>query len=306
VQHGLSGNDPVRIGDQDGQDRTLIRGEPDHLASLQDLLAVEIDHQVLELQPAMDAHRGRGFQGRGPAGDPLGMPGEPIEALLSIHSLAEQAERLIRRSLAIAERAPGADDPGVALVLNDLGALHIRQGRYRDAELALTRLLAIQERRLGPEHPDLSYALNNLGGLAQMAGRCEEAGALFARPLALRRRALGPEHPSVASVLMNTGSLALDLGREREAVDLLLDAERIFLLSFSSDHPSIAISRFHRATAHHRLGDLDAANELLRCATSTWVGTAGEEHPRVAQCLSSLARLRDDQCRYEEAGELSA
>jgi hypothetical protein len=44
------------------------------------------------------------------------------------------AEPLFKRSLAIREKALGPDHPAVALLLNNLAALHRAQGRYVDAE----------------------------------------------------------------------------------------------------------------------------------------------------------------------------
>jgi tetratricopeptide (TPR) repeat protein len=64
------------------------------------------------------------------------------------------AEPLYKRSLAIREKALGADHPDVATSLNNLANLYRAQGRYADAEPLYKRALAIRERVLGPDHPE--------------------------------------------------------------------------------------------------------------------------------------------------------
>jgi len=65
--------------------------------------------------------------------------------LLYIEQGRDGAEPLLKRSLAIKEKAFGPNHQGVAISLNSLAALYINQGRYTDAELSLKQSLAIRE-----------------------------------------------------------------------------------------------------------------------------------------------------------------
>ena len=71
----------------------------------------------------------------------------------------------LKRSLAIREKAIGADHRPVAQSLNNLASLYHTQGRYADAEPLYKRALAIREKALGPDHPDVAQSLNNLAAL---------------------------------------------------------------------------------------------------------------------------------------------
>jgi len=63
-----------------------------------------------------------------------------------------EAAPLYERSLAISEKALGAEHPDVAATLNNLAGVYDAQGRYDDAESLYERALAIRERVLGPDY----------------------------------------------------------------------------------------------------------------------------------------------------------
>jgi tetratricopeptide (TPR) repeat protein len=64
-----------------------------------------------------------------------------------------EAEQLLKRALAIDEKAVGPEHLSVAIGLNNLSALYDDQGRYAAAEPLYRRALAISEKALGPDHP---------------------------------------------------------------------------------------------------------------------------------------------------------
>lgn len=94
------------------------------------------------------------------------------------------AEPLIKRSLAIREKALGRDHPDVARSLNNLADLYQRQGRYADAEPVFKRALAIREQAVGPNHPDTVASVNNLASLYQAEGDSADALPLVERMIA--------------------------------------------------------------------------------------------------------------------------
>ena len=91
------------------------------------------------------------------------------------------AEPLLKRGLAIREKALGPEHPNTAQSLNNLAALYDRQGRYEEAEPLYQRALAIREKALGPEHPNTATSLNNLVAFYRSLGRGDEAARLEAR-----------------------------------------------------------------------------------------------------------------------------
>ena len=76
-----------------------------------------------------------------------------------------EAEPVLKRALAINEKARGPDHPDVATDLNNLAILYDDQGKYSEAEPLFKRALAIDEKALGPYHPDVAEGFNNLAVL---------------------------------------------------------------------------------------------------------------------------------------------
>ena len=105
-----------------------------------------------------------------------------------------EAEPLLKRALAIRERALGLDHPDVGLAHNNLAELYRQQGRYAEAEPLLKRALAIFEQALGRDHPAVATSLNNLAALHQDQGRTEEALDLVRR---LISQGTSMKHPAL-------------------------------------------------------------------------------------------------------------
>jgi tetratricopeptide (TPR) repeat protein len=99
------------------------------------------------------------------------------------------AESLYKRSLAINEKALGADHPDVAASLTNLANLYGAQGRYADAEPLYKRSLAINEKALGPGHPNVAISLATMDLLYDRQGRYADAESLYKRALAIREKA---------------------------------------------------------------------------------------------------------------------
>ena len=99
-----------------------------------------------------------------------------------------QAEPLLQRSLAIAEKALGPEHPNVATSLNNLALLYYTQGKYAQAEPLYRRALAIAEKALGSEHPNVATTLENHADLLQKTNRDAEAANLEARAQAIRAK----------------------------------------------------------------------------------------------------------------------
>ncbi len=99
-----------------------------------------------------------------------------------------EAESLLKRGLAIREKALGPEHPDMAGSLNNLAALYDDQGKYAEAEPLVKRVLAIFENALGPEHPDVAASLENYAALLRETGRSAEAAKMEARAEAIRAK----------------------------------------------------------------------------------------------------------------------
>jgi tetratricopeptide (TPR) repeat protein len=112
-----------------------------------------------------------------------------------------EAYDLAQHALALAESRFGPNHPIVALWVNSIGILLVREGRYAQAEAFFKRKLEIREKTLGLDHPDIATALNNLAVLYDRRGRYLDADPLYERSLAIREKAFGSDHPDVAHAL---------------------------------------------------------------------------------------------------------
>ena len=130
--------------------------------------------------------------------------------LLQVTGRMEDAEPLIRRSLAISEKSYGPEHPTVAVRLNNLAKLLHETDRLVEAEPLLRRALAITEASNDPDHPTVATRLSNLAQLLTATGRLDEAEQMLRRALAIRlrfTRVTGQQHPYLLWSLENYQNL---------------------------------------------------------------------------------------------------
>lgn len=104
----------------------------------------------------------------------------------------DQAERGLKRTLAIREKSSGPDDRVVAFNLQNLAAVYAEGGRFAEAEPLMKRSLALFEKAMGPDHPitaaSLDYYARILGKARGDAEARAEVRALSARARSIRDR----------------------------------------------------------------------------------------------------------------------
>ena len=197
---------------------------------------------------------------------------------------------MLRRALAIFEKAFGPEHPAVAIVLNNLGALHEAQGLLVEAEPLYRRALAIDEKSFGPNHPSVARDLNNLGALLGASHRFPEAERLIRRAVIIDEQSYGPKHPDVARNLNNLARLLQATNREIEAIPLYQRALTILEMSYGSGHPTVANALNNLAWLHAELGDWTEAAQFHRRAKPIMTAAPGREvdHDRSGLARASL------------------
>jgi tetratricopeptide (TPR) repeat protein len=136
----------------------------------------------------------------------------------------EQAERDIRRAVALKQKADGGDSWDVADSLMSMGLVLAARGNYADAIKTTDRARAIFERAYGPGSLHAAFALNNRGEFLNQLGRHEEALASCKQAIAEVEAVVGPENAFVGEPLTGSGMALVGLHRPREAVPLLTRA----------------------------------------------------------------------------------
>jgi len=174
-----------------------------------------------------------------------------------LHQTTE-AERLLRRSLAVLERV-GSSRAQRARIGEQLGAIVAARGRLDEALALLDAAAATAEATADPNSTALLAILNTRGTVHERRGAPDLALADYARALQLCEARLGPEHPDVAAVLNNMALLEDGKGHHEQARARLERALQIRRRALGEDHPTTATTRMNLGTLSLGTGDLDAA-----------------------------------------------
>ena len=218
-----------------------------------------------------------------------------------------EAEKTLRRALAISDRFFGTQSFIRGPPLNALSAVLMYTGRYAEAEQTLTEALTLNKKAPKPDNADVGVSLNNFGVLYSLTGQYRRSEAALREALALDTRVLGPDSPMVvinhvmlAHVLRITGQTAKAEPIARSALataEKLLGAER-------QDHPALALAQSNLAELLRVTGRHAEAEPLYRKGIANSTKYLGPDHPNVAALELMLAKLLHATGRDPEAIEL--
>lgn len=158
------------------------------------------------------------------------------------------AERLYSEALAMGEEHFGADDPALAVPLNELSRLYLRRSEHARAEPLLKRLLGIR-RASGELHPDVATVLAGLAAVRRGLGDDAAAEGLYRQALAIREIVHAPDHMAVVVTLEHLADTCAALRNFGEASALLERAMAVRAKMLGLDHPTVRALR-------ERLSDL--------------------------------------------------
>jgi tetratricopeptide (TPR) repeat protein len=142
-----------------------------------------------------------------------------------------EAEKCLRRSLALAEQHLGPNTPPVAVALNHLAVIRREQGRPAEALPLLERAVSIWTAARGSATRGMIEPLNNLGAAHSDLGQYAEAAAELRRALEIAEQVLPPTSPDSAALMRNYAWALRKLKRKTEARRLEARAEQIRRLS---------------------------------------------------------------------------
>lgn len=116
--------------------------------------------------------------------------------------------------LQAAEKALGANHPGVAVIALKLGEHYTYARKFAYAETSYKRALSILKQCWGQNSLELASCLFKMANLYYVQKRYTEAESLHWRVLEIRKHALGDSHPDVASSLESIAKLQEAQGNE--------------------------------------------------------------------------------------------
>lgn len=132
---------------------------------------------------------------------------ENLAMLLEAQGKYKDAEAVLRRVLAIRERAYGMSHPSYAQSLESLAGLIAKIDKLEEAVQLQRLALSALEKSYGPNHPIVASSLNRLAGYLLRLARYDQAEPLILRAIRIRESGLGPAHSSIIPLLANLQEL---------------------------------------------------------------------------------------------------
>ncbi|MGN6519167.1 MAG: protein kinase domain-containing protein [Dokdonella sp.] len=215
----------------------------------------------------------------------------------------DDAEKTLRRSLALGEQAQGPRSPADQGARNDLGDVLALLGRDEEAERVLREAIAIQQEQQPDDTARLKRLQASLGEVLHLEGRDNEALPLLveattlaasvpdtdvARPLALARLAEVQLAVGDATTAAATAGSALDYARR----------------AYPADHPKLGFALYALALADLALGKPQEAEALLRETLKLRATVHPAAHPRMLEANVALAQALTAEGRKDEARAL--
>lgn len=161
------------------------------------------------------------------------------------------AEPLLRRALAIQQKAPKPDYRLTAGIMNTLGNLLEGAGKLDEAELLERAALQLSEQKFGPESLELSMTCTNLADVLWNRKDFEGAALLYQRALAADTALYGSERPETAADIANLGMLMKDAGQASASTTLLRRALAIYEKTLGPDSAQAKFVRENLAAPGH-------------------------------------------------------
>ncbi|MDR3636244.1 MAG: CHAT domain-containing protein [Isosphaeraceae bacterium] len=212
-----------------------------------------------------------------------------------------EAEPLLRRSLAVAERQFG-EQAKTMNVVDHLGQALEGLGRLDEAEALFRRSLDTRTRLFGPASRQVSRSLENLSSLAMKRGQYARAEELVRRSLEINQR--NNHAAGIVQDLVNLANVSLVLGRLDEAERLYQRVIEVTEKQSGPNHIDLVMPLNNLASLCKDQGRFFEADYLLRRSANIATRAMGPSSLLVARIEGNLGAIYIDQSRFEEGERL--
>ncbi len=262
-----------------------IAGVVENLTDLADL-----ESDAGNTDPALEGYRNALAQLRASVGIRHPLAIDLQRRLCDLERAAGQlgiAERDCYDALTLALDLHGDEHPASVDARRQLAAIHVDQGRFREAESAFRDSHRWLVARLGRQHEDVARNDNSLGIIAWERGDIDSALRHLDRALAVLKR--DPASAMYQGVLFNKAMVLHDAGRDPAALPLLLEAKRLRIASLGETHPRVGDTDRLIGEVQAALGRDAAARRSLTSAVKLTRARYGLVHPHTRRAELSLA-----------------
>ncbi len=216
----------------------------------------------------------------------------------------DQAERLLKRSLELAESLHGESHRVIADTLVRLGRLLNERGDWINAEAVLQRSYAVYLGLRDEDRATQMGVLTQLGDSLSRQGKLQRSVAIQQQALAANRELFGNNSPDVAAILNNLGNALNRAGDYGAAEKALVESMAIQRQLHGEEHAHLATQMVNLGNILSDKGDYQEAESLIRQGVAMERRIRGDEHPRLATKLHNHASLLNLLGRFDEAAAL--
>lgn len=215
----------------------------------------------------------------------------------------QEAEVFHRRALQLWEREQAAEDPGVAMILDNLASSlgyqvrflkhddPARMAKTAEAEALQRRAIALLETRHGPDHPLVAEALSSLASIIDWRSRLDEVEALQRKVLAIYETAYGADNFRTGRKWLGLGFTLRNANRLREAEPALRRAIAILETSLGPDTLEIGWGTQFLGFVLKDTGRPREAKAQLERALRILTEQRGPEHMETVKAREALAEV---------------
>ncbi|MEM6988995.1 MAG: serine/threonine-protein kinase [Myxococcota bacterium] len=203
--------------------------------------------------------------------------------------------RALYESMLTAWSTVDAEDRSAAFVIDLIGVVDEREGKFEDALRRHKRALEIREAVLVPNHPETGASHHNLGNLLVMMGRNDEARGHFERAISIERVTVGEKHAQYANSMAGLSIVNHRAGNFDDARKQIDTTIEIYSEIHGPDSELVVGGLVARAAIEADAGDLDAAISGYRRALALGVGKPWPQHLGDAEFgIAKAQALRGD------------
>lgn len=216
----------------------------------------------------------------------------------------EDAERLYKQALVVAERTFPVGNPAISRAVEDLATFYYGHEKYKQAEPFVSRLLKQRVETLACDDWLLIRTVDQLADVYEKCGEPIQAQVLYKLLLARQEEAVGQKSPVCAFTLSRLADSYLRQEHYSAAESLLQTILGIQETLHGRCSIEISTTLQELASIYQKLGRYDRAAEMLERLLHILESIHGDNGLSVASCLLKLADLLTEVEMVSEAEPL--
>lgn len=191
-----------------------------------------------------------------------------------------------------------------AILLNNMGLVHVMTGRLDQAAHAFEQSLAIH-RALGQDaNSEVATVMGNLAAVYKAKGEYVNAERMYKEVLGILEKLWGTSHVEIARWLVNLSAVYVVRANYLEAEKALLRALEIYKNVPGVNPESIVIAKNDLGLVYRLIGRSADSKGLFVEVLAFYEKEFGPRHLKTAAPLNNLALLSQDTGEYDKAREL--